>query len=577
MLENDGLPFCEATFYNLSKKCWVAAKKVFTDSQASLLNDLLQLSEDIVISFDMGWHKRYGFNSDLGRFCVFNFNLRKIIFGGVKNKGREAGGHEVMKSNYTGSSKGMEQSALEDFITWSAANGLLPLIKIACCDKDSSTHKLLREDSRCSHIELLYDPGHIKKSFQGSLMKIFGTSKALESFAPRLASWMMRSLSEAKSFGGTDRSAIQEKFTSLMSYMIPHYTRAVCPVQCPCHAIPHYSVQEFELEATDDSSLSSDKDLIFYTIMKHMDSESLATASLVCHHWNTISQNVLAYSERRQKKVYLPRDSPLLPQVEELVEKLLADSKMLCHPYHTCLVESSHNQCLSFGEKRVNYYNSYEGRTFASYSKFNLGWNWIVKFYENLGIPVSDILKAFLKKKDKKSQYHRDRQQSVEYKLRAKVLSVKKKQKKVAADKISKKRGHDYSESKELYPAEKTLKKRKLAPQFEIRDRVFGVFGSLHYLGVVLNVDTEILESYMVCFIDGEVRDVKPSDLVAVDRVKPEKKCWVPAWIHRFSITRDEFDEHYDYFNRKLRTEFREHEKGLIFASDSEDDSDDDI
>jgi hypothetical protein len=310
--------------------------------------------------------------------------------------------------------------------------------------------------------------------------------------------------------------------------------------------------------------------------MKHMDSKSLATASLVCHHWNTISQNVLAYTERKRKKVCLPLDSPLLPDLKQLVVKLLADSKMLCHQYHTCLVESSHNQCISFGEKRVNYYKSFEGRTFSSYSKFNLGWNWIAKFYENLGIPVTDNLKAYLKKKEKKSQYHRNRQQSIEYKLRAKILVVKKQQKKVANDKISKKKRHDYSESKELYPTEKT-KKRKLASQFEMRDRVFAVFGTILYLGVVLHVEPDIDEGYMVCFIDGEVRDMRRSDLVAVNQVKPEKKCWVPNWINRYSITRDAFDEYYDYFDRKLKSEFKDYENGLIFSSDSEEDSDCDI
>lgn len=549
---------------------------MFQEHQISQLKDLLSLSDPIVISFDMGWHKRYGFNSDLGRFCVYNFNLDEIIYGGVKNKGRlmELNGkvHEVAQSNYDGSSKGMEASALEDFLNWSSEKLLLPKISIVCCDKDSSVHKLLSEDPRCKHIELLYDPGHMKKSFQGSLMKIFGQSKATESFASRMASWMMRSLSEAKAKHGADREAMKIEFIGLMNEMVPHYTRARCPVNCPCYGIPYCSVPLSARDATEFSPLDSPKDVIFTSILRHLDPETLASASLVCNHFYAMAQNVQAEKERRKDKIILPLDSPYLPAVEDLVAKLLKETNVLCHQYHTCLVESSHNQCLAFGEKRVQYFKSFEGRTFASYCKFNLGWMWVAKLYEKLGIPVSDNLKHYLVKKDAKSNYHRDRQRSVKYKLRAKVLSVKKKKDRKSREKKSRKLGHDYLESKELYPSEKK-KKGKVVSSFEMEDRVFGLFGTIHYFGVVLHADPAY---YMVKFIDGEVRDLEFKDLVNVNRMRGDKRCWVPKWIKATSISYDEFDEYYEKFDRQLECDFEKYSDGLLFSQSDSDDSDSD-
>jgi hypothetical protein len=50
----------------------------------------------------------------------------------------------VKESNYDGSSKGMEAHSLSEFLDWAESVDILKLIKFACCDKDSSTHKIIR-------------------------------------------------------------------------------------------------------------------------------------------------------------------------------------------------------------------------------------------------------------------------------------------------------------------------------------------------------------------------------------------------------------------------------------------------
>ena len=50
-------------------------------------------------------------------------------------------------------------------------NGLLPLAEGWVCNKDST----VSEQPDTAHIAIRYDPGHIKKNFQKSLIAIYGT------------------------------------------------------------------------------------------------------------------------------------------------------------------------------------------------------------------------------------------------------------------------------------------------------------------------------------------------------------------------------------------------------------------
>ena len=52
-------------------------------------------------------------------------------------------------------------------------NGLLSLVEGWVCDKDSSVSEQLRANPDTAHIPIHYDPGHIKKNFEKSLMAIY--------------------------------------------------------------------------------------------------------------------------------------------------------------------------------------------------------------------------------------------------------------------------------------------------------------------------------------------------------------------------------------------------------------------
>lgn len=60
----------EYSFYRYSKYVWNAARQVFEDYQKDLVLQCSMLDQ-LVVSFDMGWQKRYGFSSSLGMLYSF--------------------------------------------------------------------------------------------------------------------------------------------------------------------------------------------------------------------------------------------------------------------------------------------------------------------------------------------------------------------------------------------------------------------------------------------------------------------------------------------------------------------------
>lgn len=85
-------------------------------------------------------------------------------------------------------------------------------------------------------------------------------------------------------------------------------------------------------------------------------------------------------------------------------------------------------------------------------------------------------MKKFLAKKDKKLNYHRNRQKSHAYHAKLKKLSTKKKKADAAASKISKKRGHDYDVEKDCYVSRPKKKTKMTLIEYKKDDSVFHDF-----------------------------------------------------------------------------------------------------
>lgn len=222
----------------------------------------------------------------------------------------------------------MESSALQDFLDWAEENTLLQKIKVVCCDRDSSTHKLVKDDPRyglflrsiayrshycsCAHLELVFDPGHVKKGFQKSLMKLFGKRKMYKLFPSRIANWMMRSLCEAKALFPADRAKLQAEFCRRMAFLIPHYTAKTCDDKCPCNSFKDTVVPAKFV--VDHPFLPA-----FRIMSRYLGDRDLASAAVTCHHMNFLAQDALADLEKKGNKSVLSADDSHLPELKSLV------------------------------------------------------------------------------------------------------------------------------------------------------------------------------------------------------------------------------------------------------------------
>ena len=194
------------------------------------------------------------------------------------------------------------------------------------------------------------------------------------------------------------------------------------------------------------------------------------------------------------------------------------------------------------------------------------------------GIPVTVELEKLLAKKDDKKKYHRERQQTREYKARQKGKQEKKKKKRQEEEKASKKRKHTY-EKKDLHQHDKenSLPKKKIKLEFEEEDIVFVKFASIHYYGIILEVEIDADSNkpqYMIRFLDGELRDSLVVGRDIVRKMKPELRCWVPNEIFRASVTYEKFQKHISAFDMQLEQDYENFLIGeLEIASTGSDES----
>ena len=176
----------------MSKDTWYA-------HQATVYNSIIQIAESkeveylqmmkatgqrLVFCADAAWSHR-GYEANQCCWLLLNAENKQIALAVILTKSRWEKGQEVHKGNYKGSSRGMEGEAMERGVARLKKNGLLSLIAGWVCDKDSSVSEQLAANPDTAHIPIHYDPGHIKKNFQKSLMAIYGQGVRYKGLAER--------------------------------------------------------------------------------------------------------------------------------------------------------------------------------------------------------------------------------------------------------------------------------------------------------------------------------------------------------------------------------------------------------
>ena len=175
------------------------AKSTWYDHQSTVYNSIIQIAESkeveylqmlratgqrLVFCADAAWSHR-GFEANQCCWLLLNAENKQIALAVILTKPRWEKGEEVHKGNYKGSSRGMEGEAMERGIARLKDNGLLHLVQGWVCDKDSSVSEQLKANPDTAHIPIHYDPGHIKKNFQKSLLAIYGTGVRYKGLAER--------------------------------------------------------------------------------------------------------------------------------------------------------------------------------------------------------------------------------------------------------------------------------------------------------------------------------------------------------------------------------------------------------
>jgi len=81
----------------------------------------------------------------------------------------------------SGAQQGSSPSHLHDFV----------------CDQDSSVLRVLKTDSRLTHVHVRHDPGHTKNNVVKDLHRALGKSKVVEGYAERIGHWIMTAVKQA--------------------------------------------------------------------------------------------------------------------------------------------------------------------------------------------------------------------------------------------------------------------------------------------------------------------------------------------------------------------------------------------
>ena len=177
-------PMAKSTWYAHQSTVYDSIIQIAESKEVEYLQMLRATGQRLVFCADAAWSHR-GYEANQCCWLLLNAENKQIALAVILTKPRWEKGEEVHKGNYKGSSGGMEGMAMERGIARLKENELLPLVQGWVCDKDSSVSVQLKANPDTAHIPIHYDPGHIKKNFQKSLLAIYGTGVRYKGLAER--------------------------------------------------------------------------------------------------------------------------------------------------------------------------------------------------------------------------------------------------------------------------------------------------------------------------------------------------------------------------------------------------------
>ena len=135
----------------------------------------------------------------------------------------------VHQGNHLGTSAGMEQALIPEFLTWVTEQpaAFLKYLDSFCTDRDAGAMKVIR--TRFPRVSVKNDGGHFK-----NIKKILGNAKFYANFPMRIATaWMYILIQSVQESHGilTDIEPIMRKY---LSTLYSHFSEETCEENCWC-------------------------------------------------------------------------------------------------------------------------------------------------------------------------------------------------------------------------------------------------------------------------------------------------------------------------------------------------------
>lgn len=456
-------PIGHGSWQRIEDYIWECVEKVAARKNAELAKELEKRSF-LILEGDGAWaHRR---NSGQGVYSVLDSQTGKCIFRHVMVKSRhfqkkEEWGSEVWEiaceGNHSSTSHSMEVIGFLNFVDWMKENSLIPKWKIFVHDQDGKIGALFKDKllPELEHVTLLNDPGHIRKNFKKKLTGVFGETSRYKSFPGRISRMWMRCLKSAEEKAlaswadrakeaNTDPNIVTEEsvswkmaqttrhFLDLWQKILPHYTRAICPEDCPCNYLP-YLVSSAKIKGTENGGLFATLPLeMLVAIFQYInDPKTLAVLTMTCKFMlSTLAQSRKAIKIKPKSRIWLDlsnkKDKKKYDKLQPVMAEMNSLATVYCHCYATCRVETLNWVTSAFCPKTTEFWKRYRQRVVYVTLHFNA--DSLEELYseimQEIGIPASETLKLRWKSADEKRAKEKAWNKSIEKKRRKLQLEL---------------------------------------------------------------------------------------------------------------------------------------------------------
>jgi hypothetical protein len=360
------------------------------------------------------------------------------------------------EGNHTATSHAMEAIGFLNFVDWMKENELISKWKIFVHDQDGKVGALFELLPELKGVKLLHDPGHLRKNFKKKLAGIFGETNRYKSFPGRISRTWMRCVksAEEKALQSWIEHAKKEKidptivteqsvqwkieqttknFLDVWQKILPHYTRPVCPDDCPCNYLPYLisCTQTKDTETGGGLFGSLPMEMLVNIFQYVNDPKTLAMLTMTCKFMlSTLAQSRKAIQIKPKSRTWLnlsnAKDKKKYDKLLPLMEEMNTLAIVFCHCYATCRVELLNWVTSVFCPKTIEFWKRYRYRVLYITLHFNSDSleELFSELLQEMGIPVSETLKLRWKSADEQRSKEKAWNKSIEKKRRKLQLEL---------------------------------------------------------------------------------------------------------------------------------------------------------